>query len=99
MFPGARLVDAVSAVERIRGILESKQWTVEPSGERVGKVTASFGVGRLGANESASEFLRRVDQLLYEAKVQGRNRVVADIADSDASPSPRPGRGKRAAAG
>ena len=42
IFPGARLVDAVSAVERIRGILESKQWTIEPSGERVSKVTASL---------------------------------------------------------
>ena len=53
MFPGARLVDAVSAVERIRGILEAKQWTVEPSGERVGKVTASFGVGKLSGDEFA----------------------------------------------
>jgi diguanylate cyclase len=53
IFPGARLVDAVSAVERIRGILESKQWTIEPSGERVSKVTASFGVARLRADESA----------------------------------------------
>ena len=72
MFPGARLVDAVSAVERIRGILEAKQWTVEPSGERVGKVTASFGVARLSADESATDLLRRVDQLLYEAKGSGK---------------------------
>ena len=56
MFPGARLVDAVSAVERIRGILEAKQWTVEPSGERVGKVTASFGVGKLSGDESPTRF-------------------------------------------
>ncbi|MBV8440548.1 MAG: GGDEF domain-containing protein, partial [Hyphomicrobiales bacterium] len=47
MFPGARLVDAVSATERIRKVLESKQWSLEPSGERVGKVTASFGVANL----------------------------------------------------
>ena len=53
IFPGARLGEAVSAVERIRGVLESKQWTIEPSGERVGKVTASFGVGRLRADEVA----------------------------------------------
>jgi diguanylate cyclase len=99
MFPGARLVDAVSAVERIRGILESKQWTVEQSGERMGKVTASFGVARLRANESASDLLKRVDQRLYQAKVQGRNRVVADSADEEASSSPRPARAKRAAAG
>ena len=99
MFPGARLADAVSAVERIRGVLETKQWTVEPSGERVGKVTASFGVARLSADESATDLLRRVDQRLYEAKVQGRNRVVAD-GENDAAPSPRrPSRDRRAAAG
>jgi diguanylate cyclase len=99
MFPGARLVDAVSVVERIRGILESRQWSVEPSGERVGKVTASFGVAKLRANESANDLLRRVDQSLYEAKDQGRNRVVADGADDEGSSSPRSARGRRAATG
>jgi len=96
MFPGARLEEAVSAVERIRGILESKQWTVEPSGERVGKVTASFGVARLSADESAEELLRRVDQLLYDAKVQGRNRVIAGGEKDGASLTPS--RGRQAAA-
>jgi diguanylate cyclase len=95
MFPGARLAEAARAVERIRGILESKQWTVEPSGERVGKVTASFGVARLRATESANDLLQRVDQRLYEAKVQGRNRVVTDSAEDEVPSS----RGRRAAAG
>jgi diguanylate cyclase len=98
MFPGARLVDAVSAVERIRGILETKQWTVEPSGERVGKVTASFGVARLSADETATDLLRRVDQLLYEAKVQGRNRVAAGGENDGAPSSMRSSRDRRAAA-
>jgi diguanylate cyclase len=99
MFPGARLVDAVAAAERIRKVLESKQWTVEPSGERVGKVTASFGVARLRANETANDFLQRVDERLYEAKAEGRNRVIADDADYGASPSTGRARGRRAAAG
>ena len=97
IFPGARLVDAVSAVERIRGILESKQWTIEPSGERVGKVTASFGVAKLRADESPNDLLRRVDERLYEAKVQGRNRVVADDPKDETSQSSP--RDRRAAAG
>jgi diguanylate cyclase len=99
MFPGARLDEAVSAVERIRGILEMKQWTVEPSGQRVGKVTASFGVARLSADESATDLLHRVDQLLYDAKVQGRNRVVAG-GERDGSPaSIKSSRDRRAAMG
>jgi diguanylate cyclase len=88
IFPGARLVDAVAATERIRGILESKQWTIEPSGERISKVTASFGVAKLRADESATDLLRRVDQRLYEAKVQGRNCVMAD--DETEASSSRP---------
>ena len=98
IFPGARLVDAVSAVERIRGILECKQWSIEPTGERVGKVTASFGVARLRSDESANDLLQRADQRLYEAKVHGRNCVVADGETDEASSSGPPSRGRRAAA-
>ena len=97
IFPGARLGEAVTAVERIRVVLESKQWTIEPSGERVGKVTASFGVAKLRADESPNDLLRRVDERLYEAKVQGRNRVVADDPNDETSQSSP--RDRRAAAG
>ncbi len=97
IFPGARLGEAVTALERIRVVLESKQWTIEPSGERISKVTASFGVAKLRADESANDLLRRADERLYEAKVQGRNRVVADDPNDETSqPSPRD---RRAAAG
>jgi diguanylate cyclase len=97
IFPGARLGEAVTAVERIRVVLESKQWTIEPSGERVGKVTASFGVVKLRADESPNDLLRRVDERLYEAKVQGRNRVVADDPNDETSQSSP--RDRRAVAG
>jgi diguanylate cyclase len=96
IFPGARLGEAATAVERIRVVLESKQWTIEPSGERVGKVTASFGVAKLRADESPADLLRRVDERLYEAKVQGRNRVVADDPNDETSQSSP--RDRRAAA-
>jgi hypothetical protein len=62
-------------------------------------VTASFGVARLSADESGEDLLRRVDQLLYEAKVQGRNRVVARDDRSGSPPPARPARDRRAAAG
>jgi diguanylate cyclase len=97
IFPGARLGEAVTATERIRGILESKQWTIEPSGERISKVTASFGVAKLRADESPSDLLRRADERLYEAKIQGRNRVVADDPNDETSQSAP--RNRRATAG
>jgi diguanylate cyclase len=98
IFPGARLADAVTALERIRGILECKQWTIEPTGEPVGKVTASFGVAKLRTGEQAEDLLQRADRRLYEAKTQGRNCVVADGETDGASPG-RPSDTRRAVAG
>jgi diguanylate cyclase len=80
LFPDTRLADASATVSRIRTQLESKQWAVAASGERIGAVTASFGVARLNATESAEDLVRRADAKLYEAKSNGRNRVLVDVA-------------------
>ena len=40
---------------------------------------------RLRDGESADDLLRRVDAKLYEAKANGRNRVVVDASDRFAS--------------
>lgn len=39
-------------------------------------VTASFGIAEFDGEQSVDRLLTRVDRLLYEAKNQGRNRVV-----------------------
>ncbi len=96
LLPGASLQDAVKAVERIRRILESKQWKIEPNGEHVGRVTVSFGVAKFRPNETGAELLERVDQRLYDAKANGRNRVVAESAREPLRPS-APARVQRAA--
>ncbi len=80
LFPDTRLADASATVGRIRTQLQSKQWAVAISGERIGAITASFGVARLNAAESAEDLLRRADAELYEAKSSGRNRVLVDTA-------------------
>ena len=40
------------------------------------QITASFGVTVLTKGDSAESFLKRADALLYQAKAEGRNRVV-----------------------
>jgi diguanylate cyclase len=96
MLPGTGLSEAVEAVERIRKILESKHWTVEPSGESVGKVTVSIGVAKLKASETGADLLRRVDAHLYDAKARGRNCVVAEQLD-EARRTSRPPQSRSAA--
>ena len=98
MFPGANLDEAIEALDRIRRVLESKQWTLEPSGERVGKITVSFGVAKLRANETGADLVQRVDGHLYEAKTKGRNCVVAETTE-EAPKAPRRKRSLSAANG
>jgi diguanylate cyclase len=97
MLPGVPLDEAVEAVDRIRAVLESKQWTLEPSGEKVGKVTVSMGVAQLQPSETGTNLLQRVDALLYDAKARGRNRVASQ--QDETSKPPRRSRTLRAAAG
>ena len=94
MLPGASLEDATTAVERIRKGLEAKQWTLGPTGERVGTITASFGVAKLRSGETGADLIKRVDDRLYDAKAKGRNCVVADASEPPPAPAraPRPKR-------
>ena len=41
------------------------------------KVTTSVGLAVWDGKESAEEFYRRADKLLYQAKRMGRNRICA----------------------
>jgi diguanylate cyclase len=85
LFPDAGLSEATAILNQIQQQLESKRWAVAASGQRLGAVTASFGVARLRDGESADALLRRVDAKLYEAKANGRNRVVVDASDPAAN--------------
>lgn len=75
------LQGAIDLSEKIRSVIE------EHSFSTVGSITASFGVAQFKVNDKVSHFIKRVDDALYEAKQQGRNRVFADI---DNKPSREP---------
>lgn len=61
---------ALNLAERLRG--ELPRGLAAGAGDRL---TASFGVTQLRPGESAESALRRVDELMYEAKANGRDRV------------------------
>ncbi len=48
--------------------------------ERVGQVTASFGIAGWRADEGADALLLRADSGVYSAKQNGRDRVVLEQA-------------------
>jgi diguanylate cyclase (GGDEF)-like protein len=60
---------AASMAEKLRQAIAAHRF------DQVGQVTASFGVTTFRQGESMNSFLQRVDDALYAAKANGRNRV------------------------
>lgn len=73
---------ALAAAERLRQAIAAVEVAC---GEDIIAPTASVGVARLSPGDTQfDQLLIRADRALYQAKAQGRNRVV--IADQDAEP-------------
>lgn len=70
LLPDTTLEEALQVAEMLRNTIEVGVF------EAVGNITCSFGVTVLRDNESADTLLKRVDELLYQAKEGGRNRIV-----------------------
>lgn len=68
--PGIDKNSAYEMAERLRKIIEGYKF------ENIGKVTVSFGVTQSIEGDTPEVFCKRIDQALYLAKEQGRNKVV-----------------------
>jgi diguanylate cyclase (GGDEF)-like protein len=82
MMPGMSLVDAAERAEALRKAV--KQLHLTHRGRTLGTITASFGVSafpELGA--SWAEIVNAADRSLYQAKADGRDRVVAGLRNAD----------------
>lgn len=79
--PHADRDQAATLAERCRAaVAETRPAGIE--------VTATFGVAQMQDGEAVDELLARADQLLYDAKDAGRNRVMVHTAAGAASDSP-----------
>lgn len=70
LLPDTSLEEASQVAEMLRTTIESQVF------EGVGKITCSFGITVLKEEESADTLLKRVDELLYRAKEDGRNKII-----------------------
>lgn len=70
LLPGTDIDAAAGLAERLRGKIASLKYSLCPE-----PVTASLGVARFRDTENDNDFIRRVDEALYRAKDEGRNRV------------------------
>lgn len=69
LLPQTEVAEARLVAEKVR------QAVAQEAFERVGEVTASFGVAMAAGGESGTSLLARADEALYRAKRNGRNRV------------------------
>ncbi len=71
LLPETAVDDAMAVASRVAVMLEHRQ--VAP---RTARLSLSFGMVQMHADETLADALRRADQALYEAKRQGRSRAV-----------------------
>jgi len=79
VLPSTDLDGAVIAAENVRKAIQAKELLKRSTNEKLGRITASFGVAMFRADDNASSLIERADRCLYAAKRAGRNRVVAEI--------------------
>jgi len=82
VLPETEAANAKIAAERIRSAVS--QLRVAVNGQLL-KVTVSQGGAQLTTADDLGTWLKRADQALYEAKRNGRNRVVIEMPEAEQS--------------
>jgi diguanylate cyclase len=78
LFEGSTAKQAGAEVDRIRAAIAARDLKVNATGQTLGRLTFSAGIAELHKEdeEGASAMLKRADLALYDAKRNGRNRIV-----------------------
>jgi len=69
----------VIVADNIRKAVQAKELLKRSTNEKLGRITASFGVAMYKPGDSPSSLIERADRCLYAAKHAGRNRVLSEV--------------------
>jgi diguanylate cyclase len=83
ILPSTDLEGAMIVAENVRKAIAAKELMKRSTNEKLGRITASFGVAVYHPSDTASSLIERADRCLYAAKHAGRNRVISEIALAD----------------
>lgn len=89
LLPLADVEVAKLTIERIRQTISSVRLRRRDTNEDLGNLTASFGIAVFQQGDDAPALIERADSLLYTAKNNGRNRIVAQVTSSVLKFQPR----------
>jgi len=78
ILPSTDLDGAVIVADNIRKAIQAKELLKRSTNEKLGRITASFGVALYRHGETAAALIERADRCLYAAKRAGRNRVLSE---------------------
>jgi diguanylate cyclase len=76
VMPDISAIEAAGHAERFRARIATRTVRTRQSGREIGRITLSLGVADLRCNDTAQLLIDRSDRALYEAKAEGRDRVV-----------------------
>ncbi|MGB3027272.1 diguanylate cyclase [Paradevosia shaoguanensis] len=79
ILPSTDYAAALHVAENVRKALQAKELLKRSTNEKLGRITASFGVASYRPGDTPSSLLERADRCLYAAKHSGRNCVVGEI--------------------
>ena len=78
LLPATAMPDAAMLAEALRETVRKKRILNRSTGKDLGEITVSIGLGCYRPGEPLADFFTRADQALYQAKREGRNRVVSE---------------------
>jgi diguanylate cyclase len=78
VLPETDLEGAVIVADNVRKAIQAKELLKRSTNEKLGRMTASFGVAMYRVGDTPASLIERADRCLYAAKHAGRNRVFSE---------------------